>query len=76
MSLSINNYALDYLKTAYLPYIYSKVETLELPLYQFKNKLFSGTFNTTVNFPEPEQRFIKNWETKFVSSDNALRISN
>jgi len=74
--LSISNFAVDYLKVAYLPYIYNKVDKFELPLYHFKNKLFSGTFNTTVTIPEPDQMLIKNWGTQFISSDNSLRISN
>ena len=76
IAISISNYAVDYLKVQYLPYLYSKVEKFDLPEFKFKHGLMSGTFKTTVTIPEPEQVFINNWETQFVSSDNSLRIAN
>ena len=77
IALSVSEYAVDYLKVLYLPHLYEKVHEFDIAEFDFKHGLISGSVtNTHVTIPEPEQYFIKNWETSFVSEDNALRIAN
>ena len=77
IAISLSEYAVDYLKVLYLPHLYEKVHEFDLPEFDFKHGLITGTITSThVTIPEPEQYFIKNWETSFVSEDNSLRIAN
>lgn len=74
MAFTVSSFAADYLKTLYLPHLYDKIHTFSLPVEEFDVDHFKGTIQTEVTFPEPEQTFIKNWETSFVSKNNSLKI--
>jgi hypothetical protein len=52
--VSVGEHAINYLKTQYLPYLYEKVEKIELPEFDFKEGPFSGKVKPTISLPEPE----------------------
>ena len=64
IALSFSDYAVDYLKVLYLPYIYDKVHEFDLPEFNVKlGPLTAKVTSTHVTIPEPEQFFIQNWQT-------------
>jgi hypothetical protein len=52
--VSVGGFAIDYLKTQYLPYVYSKVKNFTLPEFDFKDGAISGKVKASVKLPEPE----------------------
>lgn len=52
--VSIGADAIDYLKTQYLPYVYDKVKSFNLPEFDFKDGAISGKVKAKVTLPEPE----------------------
>mmetsp|Transcript_12895 Transcript_12895/g.19979 ORF Transcript_12895/g.19979 Transcript_12895/m.19979 type:complete len:213 (+) Transcript_12895:18-656(+) len=76
-AVSIGQFSLDYFKQIYLPPLYDLLQDFGVEDKSAKEMLITFDYtNIKASFPEPEQQFIKNWETELSSKHNSLTISN
>lgn len=52
--VSVGKNAMNYLKTKYLPVLYSHVSNITLPEFEFTDGPISGKIKPHVSLPEPE----------------------
>ena len=75
-STKMSSKAFDYLKVAYLPWVYDQIQNSTISDFDVKDgKLDLNLKNVTARLEGPEQTFIRDWKTSLLTNDTSLNVA-